>query len=119
MKNVLVTGGAGFIGSNFIRCLLDSEPNVNIVNLDALTYAGSMENLRDLPYPDRHTFVHGDICDRTAVDSILEQYAIDTIVHFSAESHVDRSIAGPGIFVQTNVVGTFTLLESAKTYTKQ
>jgi dTDP-glucose 4,6-dehydratase len=119
MKNVLVTGGAGFIGSNFIRCLLDSEPNVNIVNLDALTYAGSMENLRDLPYPDRHTFVHGDICDRTAVDSILEQYAIDTIVHFAAESHVDRSIAGPGIFVQTNVVGTFTLLESAKTYTKQ
>ena len=116
MKNILVTGGAGFIGSNFVRCLLDNEPDINIVNLDALTYAGSLENLNDLPFPDRHTFVHGDICDRSAVDNLMEQNEIDTIVHFAAETHVDRSIAGPGVFVQTNIVGTFTLLESAKSY---
>jgi dTDP-glucose 4,6-dehydratase len=114
MKNVLVTGGAGFIGSNFVRYLLRTEPDVRVVTLDALTYAGSLENLKDLPDPDRHTFVHGDICDRDGVEAVLREHAIDTLVHFAAETHVDRSILGPAPFVQTNVVGTFTLLEAAK-----
>jgi dTDP-glucose 4,6-dehydratase len=114
MQHVLVTGGAGFIGSNFIRCLLEVEPQVSMVNLDALTYAGSLENLKDLPSPDRHVFVHGDICDRALVDELFHRHAIDTVVHFAAESHVDRSILGPGQFVQTNIVGTFTLLEAAR-----
>jgi dTDP-glucose 4,6-dehydratase len=116
MKNVLVTGGAGFIGSNFVRYLLDAEPQVQIVNLDALTYAGSLENLKDLPakYAERHTFVQGDICDRNLVSGLLRQHKIDTIVHFAAETHVDRSILGPEPFIQTNVIGTFTLLEAAR-----
>src|SRR3990172_8176315 len=114
MKNILVTGGAGFIGSNFVRYLLHSEPDVRVVNLDALTYAGSHENLQDLPSPERHNFVHGDICDRALVDDLLRRYTIDTIVHFAAETHVDRSIVDPGTFIQTNIVGTFTLLEAAR-----
>ncbi len=116
MKNVLVTGGAGFIGSNFIRFILKAEPDIQLINLDALTYAGSLENLSDLPGADRHTFVRGDICDRTQVDNLLDQYRIDTIVHFAAETHVDRSIHGPDKFIQTNVVGTFTLLEAARRF---
>jgi dTDP-glucose 4,6-dehydratase len=116
MQNVLVTGGAGFIGSNFVRYLLKTEPQVQIVNLDALTYAGSLENLKDLPDPQRHTFVKGDICNRELADDLLHRHHIDTIVHFAAESHVDRSILGPGQFVQTNIVGTFTLLEAARQY---
>ena len=114
MKNILVTGGAGFIGSNFVRYILQHEPDVQVVNLDALTYAGSPENLRDLAAPERHHFVRGDICDRLLVDELLRQYEIDTIVHFAAETHVDRSIVDPGAFIQTNVVGTFTLLEAAR-----
>lgn len=114
MKNVLVTGGAGFIGSNFVRYLLETEAEVNIVNLDALTYAGSLENLRELPDSERHTFIQGDICDRQLVDGLMGKYEIDTIVHFAAETHVDRSIVDPGTFIQTNVVGTFTLLEAAR-----
>ncbi len=116
LRNVLVTGGAGFIGSNFVRFLLKNEPEVRIVNLDALTYAGSMENLRDLPGADRHTFVHGDICDRPLVDRLLREHKVDTVVHFAAETHVDRSILGPAQFIQTNVVGTFTLLEAVRQY---
>jgi dTDP-glucose 4,6-dehydratase len=114
MKNVLVTGGAGFIGSNFIHYLLKQNPEVRIINLDALTYAGSLANLNDLPDPDRHTFIQGDICDRPLVDRLLHEYEIDTVVHFAAESHVDRSILGPGQFVQTNIIGTFTLLDAAR-----
>jgi dTDP-glucose 4,6-dehydratase len=114
LQRVLVTGGAGFIGSNFVRHLLAARPAVTIVDLDALTYAGSRENLRDLPDPDRHQLVHGDITDRALVDRLLAEHAIDTIIHFAAESHVDRSITGPGAFVQTNVVGTFTLLDAAR-----
>lgn len=114
MKNVLITGGAGFIGSNFVRYLLTHEPEVQVYNLDALTYAGSLENLRDLPNPSRHTFLHGDICDQALVEKIFREYAIDTVVHFAAESHVDRSIFEPDAFIQTNVFGTFTLLEAAK-----
>ncbi|MBK7542234.1 MAG: dTDP-glucose 4,6-dehydratase [Candidatus Competibacteraceae bacterium] len=113
-RNVLVTGGAGFIGCNFVRYLLASDPAIRIVNLDLLTYAGSPDNLRDLPDPTRHTFVRGDICDRPLVDRLLREHAIDTIAHFAAESHVDRSITGPAAFVQTNLVGTFTLLEAAR-----
>lgn len=120
MKKVLVTGGAGFIGSNFVRYLLDAEPQVQIVNLDALTYAGSLENLKDLPADAEHTgryvFVQGDICNRDLVRSLLNQYQVDTIVHFAAESHVDRSILNPEPFIQTNVIGTFVLLEAARQY---
>ncbi len=116
MRSLLVTGGAGFIGANFIRYVLKSEADIQVVNLDALTYAGSLENLKDLPAPDRHIFVEGDICDRALVDRLLREHQIDTIVHFAAESHVDRSILGPEQFIQTNVVGTFTLLEAVRVY---
>jgi len=116
MPNVLVTGGAGFIGSNFIHFLLRVEPDTKIVNLDALTYAGSQENVKGLPDPDRHTFVQGDICDRPLIDSLLRKHNIDTVVHFAAETHVDRSIVGPGQFIQTNIIGTFTLLEAARIF---
>jgi dTDP-glucose 4,6-dehydratase len=114
MNNVLVTGGAGFIGSNFVRYLLKGEPRVHIVNLDNLTYAGSLENLKNLPDETRYTFLKGDICDFKLVSELLREHRVDSIVHFAAESHVDRSILGPGPFVQTNVTGTFTLLEAAR-----
>lgn len=116
MKHVLVTGGAGFIGSNFVRYLLDLNPQVQIVNLDALTYAGSLENLKDLPNQENYSFVKGDICDRDLVGDLLRQHQIDTIVHFAAETHVDRSILGPEPFIRANVIGTFTLLEAARQY---
>ncbi len=114
MKNVLITGGAGFIGSNFIRYLQRMSPDLQLITLDSLTYAGSLENLKNLPSPNRHIFVQGNICDRALVEDTLRKYQIDTLVHFAAESHVDRSILGPGAFVQTNIVGTFTLLEAAR-----
>jgi len=113
---MLVTGGAGFIGCNFVRYMLNTDSKVRIINLDALTYAGSLDNLKDLPDESRHTFVEGDICDRELIDRLLRKYEIDTIVHFAAESHVDNSILGPEIFVRTNVMGTFTLLDAAKKY---
>lgn len=114
--NLLVTGGAGFIGANYIRYMLASYSDVRIITLDKLTYAGSLDNLTDLLDPDRHIFVQGDICDRELVGHLLSQHDIDTIVHFAAESHVDNSISGPGVFVETNVIGTYTLLEAARTY---
>lgn len=113
-RSMLVTGGAGFIGANFIRYALTHEPNLHIINLDKLTYAGSLENLRDLPHTKRHQFVQGDICDAKLVRELLNQHHIDTIVHFAAESHVDRSIEGPAAFVETNVLGTFVLLDAAR-----
>ncbi|VCU70096.1 dTDP-glucose 4,6-dehydratase 2 [Pigmentiphaga humi] len=113
-KNILVTGGAGFIGANFVRHLLASTASIKIVNLDLLTYAGSLENLRNLPALERHCFVQGDICDRELLDRLLREHEVDTIVHFAAESHVDRSISGPGAFVRTNIEGTYTLLEAAR-----
>ena len=116
MKNILVTGGAGFIGSNFVRYILQTEPQAHVVTLDALSYAGSLENLKDLPDLERHHFVQGDICDQTLVDKLLHQHTIDTVVHFAAETHVDRSIANPGPFVRTNIIGTFTLLEAVRQY---
>jgi dTDP-glucose 4,6-dehydratase len=114
MRNVLVTGGAGFIGSNFVRYLLGQDPRVNIVNLDALTYAGSLENLKDLPSAQRHKFVRGDINDRELVAGLLQSDEIDTIVHFAAETHVDRSISGPDPFIRANIQGTFSMLEAAR-----
>ncbi|MEI6085193.1 MAG: dTDP-glucose 4,6-dehydratase [Verrucomicrobiota bacterium] len=114
MKTILVTGGAGFIGSNFVRYLLRVEPTVKIINLDALTYAGSRENLRGLPDESRHIFVQGDIGDRALVEKLLREHAVDVVAHFAAESHVDRSIHGPGLFVQTNIVGTQVLLDAVR-----
>ncbi len=114
MKNVLVTGGAGFIGSNFISYLLGSQPDLDIYNLDLLTYAGSLENLKDLPNSDRYNFIEGDICDRDLVKKILSENDIDLVVHFAAETHVDRSILGPEAFIRTNIQGTFVLLECVK-----
>jgi dTDP-glucose 4,6-dehydratase len=116
MNKILVTGGAGFIGSNFVRFLQQEVPEIGVINLDSLTYAGSLENLKNLPDPNRHTFIHGDICDRSLLDDILPRYSIDTVVHFAAESHVDRSILGPEQFIQTNIVGTYTLLEALKQF---
>lgn len=114
LQNVLVTGGAGFIGSSFVRQLLVAEPRAKVVTLDALTYAGLKENLADLPHAERHAFVQGDICDGSLVRRLLREHTIETVVHFAAESHVDRSIVGPAPFVETNVVGTFTLLEAVR-----
>ncbi|WKZ41456.1 MAG: dTDP-glucose 4,6-dehydratase [Anaerolineales bacterium] len=114
MKNILVTGGAGFIGSNFIRYLLHAETDVHVVNLDALTYAGSLENLKDVADDPRYAFVQGNICDTESVEQLLRERNIDTIVHFAAESHVDRSILGPRQFIETNVMGTFSMLEAAR-----
>lgn len=116
MQNILVTGGAGFIGSNFIVHLLESGAEVRLVNLDALTYAGNLANLAPVSNDRRYRFVQGSICDGSLVKGILEEEQIDTLVHFAAESHVDRSILDPGIFVQTNIVGTQVLLDSAREY---
>lgn len=115
-KKVLVTGGAGFIGCNFIRYMLQNDSRIQIVNLDKLTYAGSQYNLQDLPDMSRYTFIQGDICDRNLVDQLLRDHRIDTIIHFAAESHVDRSITSPAAFVETNVTGTFILLDAARQY---
>ncbi|EKE01971.1 MAG: hypothetical protein ACD_21C00014G0012 [uncultured bacterium] len=113
---ILVTGSAGFIGSNFVRFLLKADREVEIISLDKLTYAGNKKNLDNLPDDFRHVFIQGDICDRLLVDKLLRDHGIDTVVHFAAESHVDRSITGPADFVQTNIVGTFALLESARVF---
>jgi dTDP-glucose 4,6-dehydratase len=113
-NRILVTGGAGFIGSNFIRYVLRTQADVFIVNLDLLTYAGSLENLKDLPHADRYCFIKGNICDQGLVEGLLRSHKIDSIVHFAAESHVDRSILGPSAFVQTNILGTFSLLEAVR-----
>ena len=114
MKNIIVTGGAGFIGSNFIHHLLKVEADVQVINLDALTYAGSKENLKDVLSDPRHTFIEGDICDAEFVADLMRRCKIDTIVHFAAETHVDRSILGPLQFMETNILGTFSLLEAAR-----
>ena len=110
--NVLVTGGCGFIGSNLVRHLRSERPDWTIVNLDLLTYAGNLENLRDLEKDDRHVFVRGDIGNRELVDHLLAQHGIEAVLHLAAESHVDRSILGPELFVRTNVLGTQVLLEA-------
>lgn len=113
-KNMLVTGGAGFIGANFIHYINKTQPEIKIVNLDKLTYAGSLENLENLAKPEQHQFIKGDICNVKLITEILTKHNIDTIVHFAAESHVDRSISGPAAFIQSNLIGTFSLLEAAR-----
>jgi dTDP-glucose 4,6-dehydratase len=107
---ILVTGGAGFIGANFVLEMLATHEDVHIVNLDALTYAGNLENLRSVEDDPRHRFVRGDVCDAEAVASVLDE-TVDAVVHFAAESHVDRSVEGPDVFLRTNVMGTQVLLE--------
>ena len=114
MRKILVTGGAGFIGSNFVRMVLAEHSDCLLVNLDKLTYAGNLENLAEFIEHDQHRFVHGDICDAELVAKLIDEYQIDTIINFAAESHVDRSITGPKIFIDTNVSGTLTLLEAAR-----
>lgn len=109
---LLITGGAGFIGSCFVRYMLKNHPDYKIINLDALTYAGNLDNLKDVETNPNYSFVHGNICDKQLVDSLMSQ--VDACVNFAAESHVDRSITGPEIFIQTNVGGTLNLLEMAK-----
>ncbi|WP_138380603.1 dTDP-glucose 4,6-dehydratase [Luteithermobacter gelatinilyticus] len=114
MVNFLVTGGAGFIGSNFVHYMRKRRPEDNIIVLDALTYAGNKKNLDAIQADENFSFIHGDICDTALVENILIENDIDTIVHFAAESHVDRSIEGPDVFLQTNIVGTHSLLKAAK-----
>lgn len=110
MTRYLITGGAGFIGSNFVRYLLKTHADIRIVNLDLLTYAGRLENLPEDP---RHSFIRGDVCDRELVSHLFSEYDFDAVIHFAAESHVDRSISDPDIFVRTNVMGTLNLLRCA------
>jgi dTDP-glucose 4,6-dehydratase len=113
--SILVTGGAGFIGSNFVLDWL-AQSDEAVINLDKLTYAGNAANLASLARDSRHHLVQGDICNREQVRALLQQHRPRAVVHFAAESHVDRSIDGPGEFIQTNVVGTFSLLEEARGY---
>jgi len=114
MKNILITGGSGFIGSNFVRLILEKTSNCHLINLDKLTYAGNPKNLSDIQDDPRYKFIKGDIRDAALVEKIFAEYQIDTVVHFAAESHVDRSIVSPDEFITTNINGTFTLLEAAR-----
>lgn len=114
MQTYLVTGGAGFIGSNFIHYMLDQYPDVKLINLDKLTYAGDLKNLEGLTDDSRHEIIHGDICDRELVRSLFEKHNFDGVFHFAAESHVDNSIEGPEAFINTNINGTFVLIEEAR-----
>lgn len=114
MKRYLITGCAGFIGSNFVYYMLNKYKEIHLVNLDKLTYAGNLENLKGVEGDERHIFVQGDICDRELVSSLFEKYDFDYVINFAAESHVDRSITNPEIFVETNVLGTVNLLQCAK-----
>jgi dTDP-glucose 4,6-dehydratase len=114
VKNILITGGCGFIGSNFVRLALKKLPGSRLVNLDKLTYAGNPRSLADVENDPRYRFVRGDICNGELVNQLFAEERMDTVVHFAAESHVDRSISGPAEFIRTNIVGTFTLLEAAR-----
>lgn len=113
-RNLLVTGGAGFIGSNFIRQLISKDPDVSIVNVDLLTYSGSRQNLLDIETYPKYRFYQGDICDTEFISQVMAENQIDAVVHFAAETHVDRSILSPDAFIKTNVFGTYSLLESAR-----
>ncbi|APG65859.1 dTDP-glucose 4,6-dehydratase [Tenacibaculum todarodis] len=116
MQTILVTGGAGFIGSNFIPYFLEENTDVHIVNVDLLTYAGNLENLSEIEKNTRYTFEKGDICDRNFIQSLFDKYNFKGVIHFAAESHVDNSIKNPDAFIQTNVFGTFTLLDIARNH---
>ena len=113
-KNILITGGCGFIGSNLIKHFVNKYPNYLIVNFDALTYAGNLENLKDIEDKENYVFVHGDITDFEKVQRTFEEYNITDVIHLAAESHVDRSIKNPDVFAKTNVIGTLNLLNVAK-----
>lgn len=115
-KSILVTGGAGFIGANFVPYFAAKYPEYRIVNLDKLTYAGNLDNLSEMDGASNYTFVQGDVCDRALIEKLFKKYDIKGVVHFAAESHVDNSITGPAAFVNTNIVGTFTLLDVARNY---
>lgn len=115
-KNILITGGAGFIGSHVVRLFVNKYPEYNIVNFDKLTYAGNLENLRDVEDAPNYKFIKGDICDKTFVEKVFESHNIDAVIHLAAESHVDRSIENPFEFASTNIIGTLTLLHVAKNY---
>ena len=114
MKNILITGGAGFIGSNFIRYMLHKYPDYKIINVDALTYAGNLENLKDTADNTNYTFIKADIRNREKINEIFKTYDIDNVVNFAAESHVDRSIVEPELFLTTNIIGTQVMLDTAK-----
>jgi len=114
MRNILVTGGAGFIGSHLVRLLVNKYPNYHIINMDVLTYAGNLENLKDIEFKENYTFVKCDICDVEKVNQVFKKHQIDSVIHLAAESHVDRSINDPFSFAQTNVMGTLNLLQAAK-----
>lgn len=116
MKNILVTGGAGFIGSNFIPYFLEKQPDCRLINLDALTYAGDLSNLKEVEGNSRYTLVKGDICDRKLIEELFANHNFSGVIHFAAESHVDNSIEGPETFIRTNVFGTFTLLDVARKF---
>ena len=118
MRNLLITGGAGFIGSNFTRYMLEKYPDLNVVVYDKLTYAGNLDNLKDVAerFADRYAFIHADICDAERVEAAVQAHAIDTVVNFAAETHVDRSIMTPDAFIRTDVYGTYTLLEAARKF---
>lgn len=113
-KNILVTGGAGFIGSHLVRLLVNKYPSYNIINLDKLTYAGNLDNLKDIESKENYKFVKADICNQDEIQNVFNEYSIDNVIHLAAESHVDRSISNPLEFVQTNVIGTVNLLNVAK-----
>lgn len=114
MKNILITGGAGFIGANFVPYFIVNNPEYHLVNLDLLTYAGDLENVKEVENHPRYTFVQGDICDRTFIEGLFTKYDFQDVIHFAAESHVDNSISGPEAFIKTNVLGTFNLLDVAR-----
>ena len=116
--NILITGGAGFIGSHLVRLLVNKYPDYHIINMDVLTYAGNLENLKDIQHKENYTFIKCDICDLSKVEQIFNDYQIDSVIHLAAESHVDRSIKDPFSFAQTNVMGTLSLLQVAKSYWK-
>ena len=116
MKTVLVTGGAGFIGSNFVPYFLEKHPDYRLVNLDLLTYAGNLENLKECEKNQNYKFIKGDICNRELVEFIFKEYDVQGVIHFAAESHVDNSIKCPDVFIQTNINGTFTLIDVAYKY---
>ena len=113
-RTILITGGAGFIGSHVIRLFVNKYPQYRIVNLDALTYAGNLENLRDVENAPNYTFEKGDITDDTFINDLFEQYQFDGVIHLAAESHVDRSISDPMSFIKTNIIGTVNLLNAAR-----
>ena len=115
-KALLVSGGAGFIGSNFIEYFLNKHSNYQVINIDKLTYAGEVSNLESVENNSNYTFVRGDICDKKLVHELFTQYGISKVIHFAAESHVDNSINNPDEFIQTNIVGTFNLLNTAKEF---